>query len=198
MGEQGECPTTTGSSWARAQRVLLPALHERQVRRVNHPRDIISVHFLFYRFSSFKPFSQPEILRVPLEELCLHILVCHNVSPTCCRSAFLDVGLCEPAFAFFRLQKCSMGQPGNVVPRLLDPPQLSAISRAMTILREVGATRLSADVTLANEVVLTPLGFHLAALPLNVRIAKMLVYAAVFGCLYPAVSMEAPKYLSLT
>ena len=97
--------------------------------------------------------------------------------------------------AFFYLQKCSMGQPGNVLPRLLDPPQLSAISRAMTILREVGATRLSADVTLANEVVLTPLGFHLAALPLNVRIAKMLVYAAVFGCLYPAVSMEAPKYL---
>ena len=95
LGEQGERATTTGSSWARAQRVLLPAVHERQVRHVDHSRDLIIrifVRLLFCRFSSFKPFSQPEILRVPLEELCLHILVGHNVSPTWCLSVFLDVG----------------------------------------------------------------------------------------------------------
>lgn len=83
-----------------------------------------------------------------------------------------------------------MGQPLQVLSRLLDPPQTGAISRAMTILREVGATRFDTDVTTGSDVVLTPLGFHLAALPLNVRIAKMLVYAAVFGVLYPAVSYQ--------
>lgn len=80
-----------------------------------------------------------------------------------------------------------MGQPGDILPRLLDPPQWSSISRAMTILREVGATRAVSDVTDENDITLTPLGMHLAVLPLNVRIAKMLVYAAIFGCLYPAV-----------
>ena len=54
------------------------------------------------RFSSFKQYSQPEILRVPLEELCLHILVrsclgwsehhwlgshCGEQEGYCCRNA---------------------------------------------------------------------------------------------------------------
>lgn len=30
---------------------------------------------LFFRFEGFMDYSVPEILRVPLEELCLHIMV---------------------------------------------------------------------------------------------------------------------------
>ena len=36
---------------------------------------------------------------------------------------------------------------------------------------------------------LTPLGHHLAALPVHVRIGKMLLYAAILGCLEPIVSI---------
>ena len=77
------------------------------------------------------------------------------------------------------LQKCELGSPVAMLSRLIDAPQLSAVTRAMTVLREVGAC--------SGECSLTPLGFHLAALPLDVRVAKMLIYAAVLGCLYPAV-----------
>lgn len=37
-------------------------------------RDVIAVT-LFFRFEGFMEYSVPEILRVPLEELCLHIMV---------------------------------------------------------------------------------------------------------------------------
>lgn len=51
----------------------------------------------------------------------------------------------------------------------------------MSLLREVGAC-------FADTCRLTPLGHHLAALPVNVRVGKMLVYAAILGCLEPVVS----------
>ena len=53
----------------------------------------------------------------------------------------------------------------------------------MTVLREVGACDVDDETP-----VLTPLGHHLAALPVNVRIGKMLLFAAMFGCLEPIVS----------
>ena len=61
----------------------------------------------------------------------------------------------------------------------LDPPQPQVVSRAMSLLYMIGAC-------IEGEK-LTPLGHHLAALPVHVRIGKMLLYAAVFGCLEPVV-----------
>lgn len=51
----------------------------------------------------------------------------------------------------------------------------------MNLLRKIGACE-------PNEPKLTPLGQHLAALPVNVKIGKMLVFGAIFGCLEPVVS----------
>jgi HrpA-like RNA helicase len=51
----------------------------------------------------------------------------------------------------------------------------------MNLLRKIGACEL-------NEPKLTPLGQHLAALPVNVKIGKMLIFGAIFGCLDPVVS----------
>ncbi|KAG8456620.1 hypothetical protein GDO86_002409 [Hymenochirus boettgeri] len=98
------------------------------------------------RFESFMEYSVPEILRVPLEELCLHIM------------------------------KCDLGSPEDFLSKALDPPQLQVISNAMNLLRKIGACELS-------EPRLTPLGQHLAALPVNVKIGKMLIFGAIFGCL---------------
>ncbi|XP_005113474.2 ATP-dependent RNA helicase dhx29 [Aplysia californica] len=94
----------------------------------------------------FRAFTSPELLRVPLEELCLSIM------------------------------KCEYGHPHEFLSLALDPPQSTAISRAMSVLREVGACH-------SDGSALTPLGHHLAALPVDVRIGKMLILAAIFGCL---------------
>jgi len=64
----------------------------------------------------------------------------------------------------------------------LDPPQTQVVNRAMSLLSSIGAC--------VEGERLTPLGQHLAALPVHVRIGKMLLYAAVFGCLEPVVSQS--------
>lgn len=96
--------------------------------------------------AGLKAYGTPELLRVPLEELCLNIM------------------------------KCKYGHPHQFLQGALDPPSSLAVTRALGLLREVGAC-------LADEVTLTPLGHHLSALPVDVRIGKMLLLAAVFGCL---------------
>uniref|UniRef100_A0A803XXE0 RNA helicase n=1 Tax=Meleagris gallopavo TaxID=9103 RepID=A0A803XXE0_MELGA len=106
------------------------------------------------RFESFMEYSVPEILRVPLEELCLHIM------------------------------KCNLGSPEDFLSRALDPPQPQVIGNAMNLLRKIGACQL-------NEPKLTPLGQHLAALPVNVKIGKMLIFGAIFGCLDPVATLAA-------
>ncbi|PIO27879.1 hypothetical protein AB205_0180180 [Aquarana catesbeiana] len=113
-----------------------------------------SLAFVSFRFHSFMEYSVPEILRVPLEELCLHIM------------------------------KCDLGSPEEFLSKALDPPQLQVISNAMNLLRKIGACEL----TQPN---LTPLGQHLAALPVNVKIGKMLIFGAIFGCLDAVATLAA-------
>ncbi|KAJ0013005.1 hypothetical protein NQD34_017339 [Periophthalmus magnuspinnatus] len=107
-----------------------------------------------YRFQSFMDYSIPEILRVPLEELCLHIM------------------------------KCQYGSPEDFLGRALDPPQPQSVNNAVNLLRKIGAC-------LPNSHVLTPLGHHLASLPVNVNIGKMLIYGAILGCLEPIATIAA-------
>uniref|UniRef100_A0A7N6BTK6 RNA helicase n=1 Tax=Anabas testudineus TaxID=64144 RepID=A0A7N6BTK6_ANATE len=107
-----------------------------------------------YRFDAFMDYSIPEILRVPLEELCLHIM------------------------------KCQYGSPEDFLSRALDAPQPQSVSNAVNLLRKIGACHL-------NNHLLTPLGHHLASLPVNVKIGKMLIYGAIFGCLEPIATIAA-------
>ncbi|XP_068190674.1 ATP-dependent RNA helicase DHX29 [Antennarius striatus] len=107
-----------------------------------------------FRFDAFMDYSVPEILRVPLEELCLHIM------------------------------KCQYGSPEDFLSRALDPPQPQSVSNAVNLLRKIGACRPDAHL-------LTPLGHHLASLPVNVKIGKMLVYGAILGCLEPIATIAA-------
>lgn len=107
-----------------------------------------------YRFDAFMDYSIPEILRVPLEELCLHIM------------------------------KCQYGSPEDFLSRALDPPQPQSVSNAVNLLRKIGACHPS------NHT-LTPLGQHLASLPVNVKIGKMLIYGAILGCLEPIATIAA-------
>ena len=86
----------------------------------------------------------------------------------------------------FHVQKCDLGSPEDFLSKALDPPQLQVISNAMNVLRKIGACE-------PDEPKLTPLGQHLAALPVNVKIGKMLIFGAIFGCLEPVVSKILPQ-----
>ncbi|XP_053717370.1 ATP-dependent RNA helicase DHX29 [Synchiropus splendidus] len=107
-----------------------------------------------FRFDAFMDYSIPEILRVPLEELCLHIM------------------------------KCQYGSPEDFLSRALDAPQPQSVSNAVNLLRKIGACQPSHHA-------LTPLGHHLACLPVNVKIGKMLIYGAILGCLEPIATIAA-------
>uniref|UniRef100_A0A673WG08 RNA helicase n=1 Tax=Salmo trutta TaxID=8032 RepID=A0A673WG08_SALTR len=104
--------------------------------------------------SAFMDYSIPEILRVPLEELCLHIM------------------------------KCEYGSPEEFLCRALDAPQPQSVSNAVCLLRRIGAC-------IPEGHTLTPLGHHLATLPVNVKIGKMLIFGAILGCLDPIATIAA-------
>jgi len=65
----------------------------------------------------------------------------------------------------------------------LDPPEQVAISAALKVLTDLAALSPSGE--------LTPLGLHLARLPVDVRVGKMLVLGASVGCLEPCLTIAA-------
>ncbi|KAI1296281.1 hypothetical protein EDD11_007419 [Mortierella claussenii] len=108
------------------------------------------VYKLFSRKQSLKlaPQQDPEILRIPLEQLCLSVKAMGEKDV----EAFLS--------------------------RALTPPSLSAIQTAIKTLEDLNALDGA-----TGE--LTPLGKHMADIPADLRVAKMLIYGAVFRCLEP-------------
>ncbi|KAJ7070765.1 P-loop containing nucleoside triphosphate hydrolase protein [Mycena amicta] len=96
----------------------------------------------------------PEILRVPLESISLTVKVMREDE---------DVKL--------------------FLSRAIDPPAVSAMQAAWTVLEELGAVDLQGR--------LTPLGRHMSSLPVDLRLAKMLVLGTVFQCLAPVLTIAA-------
>ncbi|KMZ65415.1 putative ATP-dependent RNA helicase DHX36 [Zostera marina] len=107
-----------------------------------------------HRFESLmRLFQMPEILRVPLTELCLQV------------------------------KSLLLGDVKTFLLKAIEPPSEDAIASAISLLYEVGAFE--------GEEKLTPLGHHLAKLPVDILIGKMLLYGAIFGCLSPILSIAA-------
>ncbi|XP_027329494.1 DExH-box ATP-dependent RNA helicase DExH7, chloroplastic isoform X2 [Abrus precatorius] len=107
-----------------------------------------------HRFEKLlRPYQVPEMLRMPLVELCLQIKL-------------LSLGYIKPFLS-----------------EALEPPKVEAMDSAISLLYEVGALEGDED--------LTPLGHHLARLPVDVLIGKMMLYGAIFGCLSPILSVAA-------
>ena len=81
-----------------------------------------------------------------------------------------------------------LGQdPDSLLSECIQAPSPRAIEDAMRTLREVGAlSRFDGE--------LTPLGRHLATLPVDVRVGKLLIYGTLMRCLGPCLSIAA--YLS--
>uniref|UniRef100_A0A5F9CVY9 ATP-dependent DNA/RNA helicase DHX36 n=1 Tax=Oryctolagus cuniculus TaxID=9986 RepID=A0A5F9CVY9_RABIT len=105
------------------------------------------------RASLLDDYQLPEILRTPLEELCLQIKI-------------LRLG----GIAYF-------------LSRLMDPPSNEAVLLSIRHLMELNA--------LDKQEELTPLGVHLARLPVEPHIGKMILFGALFCCLDPVLTIAA-------
>lgn len=71
----------------------------------------------------------------------------------------------------------------SVFSRLIEPPSTESLNAAKQRLRDLGA--------LTEEEKLTPLGYHLACLPVDVRIGKLMLFGAIFRCLDAALTIAA-------
>ncbi|XP_034019242.1 putative ATP-dependent RNA helicase DHX57 isoform X2 [Thalassophryne amazonica] len=71
----------------------------------------------------------------------------------------------------------------SVFSSLIEPPATGSLDAAKQRLQDLGA--LTADEKL------TPLGYHLACLPVDVRIGKLMLFGAIFRCLDPALTIAA-------
>ncbi|KAF5910256.1 putative ATP-dependent RNA helicase DHX57 [Clarias magur] len=71
----------------------------------------------------------------------------------------------------------------SVFSRLIEPPEQGSLEAAKQRLCALGA--------LTEAECLTPLGWHLACLPVDVRIGKLMLLGAIFRCLDPALTIAA-------
>lgn len=110
--------------------------------------------------------SEPELRRIPLEEVCLTILA---------------GGHSDSCQDFLR--------------HVLQPPSDIAIRSALQSLEEIGAIiRPINDINVERVSLteqLTGLGRHLAKLPVDARIGKMLIYGSIFKCVDIVLTLAA-------
>ncbi|KAL3991831.1 protein phosphatase PTC7 [Sarotherodon galilaeus] len=105
------------------------------------------------RASLLDAYQLPEIMRTPLEELCLQIKI------------------------------LKLGSIGRFLEKALDRPTEKAVSLAIKNLTELNA--------LDQRENLTALGFHLARLPVEPHIGKLILFGALLGCLDPVLTIAA-------
>uniref|UniRef100_T1IZC6 RNA helicase n=1 Tax=Strigamia maritima TaxID=126957 RepID=T1IZC6_STRMM len=75
---------------------------------------------------------------------------------------------------------------GEIVPFLqeaMDPPSIDAVKLSLSFLQDLNA--------LDSVENLTPLGFHLAHLPVDPQTGKMILFGAIFSCLDPITTIAA-------
>lgn len=108
------------------------------------------------KYQELPDYETPEILRLPLEELCLRIKV------------------------------CNLGDIRHVLDDALDAPTQKMIDNAILTLQEIQALSIQ-----DGKESLTPLGAHLANLPVDVHIGKMILFGAIFRCLDPILTIAA-------
>jgi len=108
-----------------------------------------------------RDFQPPEIRRVSLESVCLQIMAMQEDS-----------------------------DPKSFLADALDPPTVKAVDVALDSLAEAGAVEFEAE---EADILpkLTALGWHLSRFPLDIKIGKMVILSAIFGCVDPITTVAA-------
>ncbi|KAK4778731.1 hypothetical protein SAY86_006259 [Trapa natans] len=102
---------------------------------------------------SFSDYQLPELLRTPLQSLCLQI------------------------------KSLQLGSITEFLSQALQPPEPLSVQNAVEYLKIIGAFDEHEN--------LTVLGRHLAMLPVEPKLGKMLIYGAIFNCLDPIMTVVA-------
>ncbi|GLH02661.1 ATP-dependent RNA helicase DHX8 [Gryllus bimaculatus] len=76
-----------------------------------------------------------------------------------------------------------LGKVATILNRIMDSPNPKTVNSSLKLLETLRA--------LDGDENLTPLGFHLAKLPLEPHIAKMIILGAIFSCADPILSLAA-------
>ncbi|XP_066597758.1 ATP-dependent DNA/RNA helicase DHX36 [Prorops nasuta] len=76
-----------------------------------------------------------------------------------------------------------LGKAKPFLAEMMDPPNPKSIDLSIDLLQALSA--------LDSEEQLTPLGYHLAQLPLDPRTGKMIIWAAMFSCIQPIFAIAA-------
>ena len=124
---------------------------------------------------SFPAQMPPEMHRVSLEGLCLQVKV---------------LGLGRPLASDGGSSMDALGSEKEGNPRqfllkdCLDPPKAEAVESALEMLAEIGACSCTRTNKL-KKYNITALGWHLARLPVDVRIGKMLIFGTILRCIDP-------------
>lgn len=78
-----------------------------------------------------------------------------------------------------------LGLPDHFLSQCLEPPSMNQIKTSVTCLLEIKA------ILPKSNLPLTALGYHLAQMPVDVRIGKMLITASLLNCIEPALTVAA-------
>lgn len=144
----------------------------------------ISTYYSHTFDNDLQDYQLPEMLRVGIEDLVLQILILDLGNPT----IFLSKALNPPS-------ELAMSNSLNLLETLgavecswqVGSKRYSAGSNARA--GDVGEETTCGDLKVTSE--LTALGFHLATLPVDPRVGKMMIYGSLFGCVDPALTVAA-------
>ena len=81
-----------------------------------------------------------------------------------------------------------LGDPRSFLERAVTPPKAGPVMAAISNLMDLGALAKTAT---SPRPEITPLGFHLAHLPVDARLGKMLIFGSIFCCLDPVLTIAA-------
>jgi HrpA-like RNA helicase len=83
-----------------------------------------------------------------------------------------------------RIKVLGMGNVEDVLRKAIEPPDSKQVNSALNMLRNLHALEPKSE----N---LTALGYHLAVLPVDIRMGKMMIYGAMLKCLDPILTIAA-------
>eukprot|EP00166_Cyanidium_caldarium_P001960 ctg_2044.g422 len=120
--------------------------------------------------------TSPEMVRLPVDRLLLSLMMMMMTTTTTTTGAPSKTPSLQEAMDVL-LQDA------------LDPPPLAHVQQSARRLERMGAVRNAQQTASAG--MLTPLGTHLATMPLDAAVGKLLLYGALFGCVHAVLTLAA-------